>query len=78
MRTPGSDRVSGWLGGALDKGGTSGGAKRGWETRRGRAAVEPERGEGRSRRAEEDVEPSRVLSVEDIPDEVKALAAKIG
>jgi len=78
VRTPGSDRVSGWLGGALDKGGTSGGAKRGWETRRGRAAVEPERGEGRSRRAEEDVEPSRVLSVEDIPDEVKALAAKIG
>lgn len=34
-------------GGEVDKGGSSEGAKRGWETRRGRAAVEETPGEGR-------------------------------
>ena len=78
------------MGGALDKGGTSEGADRGWKTRRKQmAAVEPElagpraRAEedepaGRRRRAEEDVAPAMVADVSDIPDVVKALAARIG
>lgn len=52
MRTPLSERMARGLLGSLEKGGTSEGAARGWETRRGRSAVEDTPGEGRDPAAE--------------------------
>jgi len=54
VRTPLSDRYGLGLGRLLDKGGTSEGAARGWETRRGRAPAEPEKGDGRRKKKAED------------------------
>lgn len=60
MRTPFSERMARGLFGALEpqpeavaKAGTAEGASRGWETRRGRSAVEDTPGEGRDPAAEE-------------------------
>ena len=52
MRTPLSERVARGLLGAFEKAGTSEGADRGWETRRGRSAVEDTPGEDREPAAE--------------------------
>lgn len=48
MRTPFSERLARGLFGSLEKTGTSEGAARGWETRRGRAPVEDTPGEERT------------------------------
>ncbi|HUU60306.1 MAG TPA: hypothetical protein VMZ50_12235, partial [Phycisphaerae bacterium] len=58
---------------ALEKAGTSEGAARGWETRRGRAPAEPEEGEGR-KPAAEDAKAKLARSGADVADRIDAYA----
>lgn len=78
MRTPFSERLARGLIGSLEKAGTSEGAKRGWETRRGRAPVEDTPAEERTpaeetpeaaprRAAPEEAPKGRSRKFEDVP-----------
>lgn len=64
MRTPKSETFAARMLGSLAKVGTSEGADRGWETRRGRSAVEETPGEGRSAAAPEEVADSGKIALD--------------